>query len=118
MIGHFTNNTLAEPVTGELLLRAIVVSTGNSGGATVNSCAEITGNTISGAWQVGNFIRVTSNNTTGTMVLPGLSPASGASAAQINAFVQANNPGVPAASVNTTVGSGPINGGAACAVTP
>ena len=120
MIGHITNNTLAEPdtVAPSLANRAIIVSPGNSGGAAVNSCAEVTGNTITGLWQPGFFIRITSNNTTGTMVLPGLVPATGATAAQINAFVQSNNPGVPSASVGTTVGSGPINGGAACAVTP
>lgn len=121
MIGHFTNNTLAEndntsgaPAVAQ---RAIVVSPGNSGGAAVNSCAEITGNNISGNWQAGFFIRITTNNTTGTLVIPGLTPATGAVASQVNTYVQSLNT-LPASSVGTTVGSGPINGGAACTATP
>lgn len=76
--------------------RAISVSTGNSGGAVSNVCAEIGGattaeqNTVSGVWQAGQFVRVTTANTAGTLTLPGLSPTSGATAAQVNAFIAAN----------------------------
>ena len=120
-------NTFAEPDTtgAPALQRAIVVSPGNSGGGVVNPwIAEIgdtTGtvpankNNISGAWQVGAFIRVTNNNNTVALTLPGLSPASGATAAQVNTFVEgANTFGAPATGtdVNTAIGTSGINGGA------
>ncbi len=112
-IAHITNNTLAEPVVGfTTFLRAIVVSSGNSGGSTANWCAEVTTNNISGTWQAGFFIRITTNNTTGILTLPGLSPASGATAPQVNSYIQGLNT-LAASSVGTTV-SGAINGGAAC----
>lgn len=120
MIGHFTNNTLAENdnTSGApaAAMQAIHVAPGNSGGAAVNSCAEITGNNISGNWQSVAFIRISTSNTTGTLVLPGLSPTTGASTAQIDAFVAGNNT-LTGGSVSSTIG-GPINGGAACTVTP
>ena len=116
---HIKNNTLAEPDTtgSPLLQRAIVVSPGNSGGANTTVCAEIGGpgagepNIISGAWQASNFIRVTNNNNSMALTLPGLSPASGATTAQLNTFVASNNGG---ASCNSAVGTAGINGGAAC----
>ncbi len=112
-IAHITNNTLAEPVTGfTIFLRAIVVSSGNSGGSTANWCSEVTGNNISGTWQAGNFIRITTNNTTGILTIPGLTPTSGATAAQVNAYIQGLNT-LPASNINTTV-SGAINGGSPC----
>ncbi len=116
-IGRITNNTIAEPdITGSpTFIRGIVVADGNSGGSTANWCAEVTGNNISGSWQAGFFIRITSNNTTGILTLPGLTPATGASAAQVNSYIQGLNT-LPANSVGTTVGTGPINGGAACAL--
>jgi VCBS repeat-containing protein len=112
-------NTLTEPDSGAAVIRrAISVTTGNSGGAASNVCAEIGGaaagekNTVSGTWQAGNFVRVTTANTTGTLTLPGLAPTAGATAAQINAFIAGNNVGV-AGNVNTTIG-GAIVGGAPC----
>ena len=111
-------NTIAEPDLTLATRRAISVSTGNSGGAASNVCAEIGGaaageaNTISGVWQTGNFIRLTTLNTTGTLTLPGLSPAAGATAAQVNAFIAGNNVGVTG-SVNTSIG-GAIVGGSPC----
>jgi len=119
MVVHITGNTVAEPdtVSPSFTNRAILVTPSPSTGATVNACAEITTNTISGSWQPGFFVRISSNGNAGTLVLPGLSPSTGASGAQIDTFVEGNNPGVPAGSVGTTVG-GPINGGAACAATP
>jgi hypothetical protein len=114
-------NTFDEPDTtgSPLFQRAIVVSPGNSGGASEPTCAEIGGtlpgepNVINGAWQTGNFIRVTNNNNTQPIVLPGLTPASGATAAQVNAFVQANNT-MAAGSVNAALGTAGINGGSPC----
>ena len=114
-------NTLAEPdVTGApLFQRAIVVDPGNSGGANMTACAEIGGtlagepNIITGGWQAGNFIRVTNNNNTVALTLPGLSPATGATAAEVNAFVVTNNP-TAAGAVNTSLGTAGIVDGAAC----
>ncbi len=114
-------NTIAEPdPTGApLFQRAIIVDPGNSGGASMTACAEIGGplggepNIISGAWQVGNFIRVTNNNNTVALRLPGLIPSAAATAAQVNAFVQANNT-MAASSVNTSLGTAGIVGGAVC----
>lgn len=116
-------NTIDEPDTtgSPPFLRAIVVSSGNSGGANNPWIAEIgdtTGtvsankNTISGAWQTGFFIRVTNNNNTAALVLPGLTPTSGATAPQVNAFVQGANT-LLASSVGTALGTAGINGGAA-----
>jgi hypothetical protein len=115
---HIKNNTLAEPDTtgSPLFLRAIVVSPGNSGGANTSVCAEIGGpgggepNIISGAW-TSTMIRVTNNNNSTALVLPGLSPASGATAAQVQTFVAGNNGG---ATVLASVGTAGINGGALC----
>ncbi len=114
-------NTIAEPdPTGApLFQRAIIVDPGNSGGASMTACTEIGGilggepNIISGAWQVGNFIRVTNNNNTVALRLPGLIPSAGATAAQVNAFVQSNNT-MAASSVNTSLGTTGIVGGAVC----
>jgi large repetitive protein len=111
-------NTLAEPEATGSFRRAISVTTGNSGGASTNVCAEIGGatvaeqNVVSGAWQAGQFIRVTTLNTTGVLTLPGLTPTTGATAAQVNTFLAGRNAGVTGA-VNTTIG-GAINGGAPC----
>jgi hypothetical protein len=124
VVAKIKSNNFAEPDTtgSPLFLRAIILSPGNSGGANEPLCAEIgnnTGsnpaeaNTITGSWQAGNFIRVTNNNNTAVMTLPGLSPASGATAAQVNAFIQAANT-MAAGSVNTTLGAAGINGGAPC----
>ena len=115
-------NTFAEPDTtgAPLFLRAIVVSPGNSGGANNPWKAEIgdtTGtvpgnrNNISGAWQAGFFIRVTNNNNTSALTLPGLTPTSGATAAQVNTFVQNANT-LPASSVGAALGTAGIIGGA------
>jgi hypothetical protein len=113
-------NTIAEPDTtgAPALQRAIVVSPGNSGGANNNVCAEIGGagglqNTISGAWQTGFFIRVTNNNNLQALRLPGLTPIAGATAADVNAFVAANNTGV-SGNVGTALGTAGIVGGAVC----
>ncbi len=114
-------NTIAEPdPTGApIFQRAIIVDPGNSGGASMTACAEIGGplggepNIISGAWQAGNFIRVTNNNNTVALRLPGLIPSAAATAAQVNAFVQANNT-MAASSVNTSLGTAGIVGGAVC----
>ena len=113
-------NTLAEPDTtgAPAFLRAIVVSSGNSGGANNPWIAEIgdtTGtvpankNNISGAWQAGFFIRVTNNNNTAALTLPGLLPLTGATAAQVNAFVQGANT-LLASSVGAALGTAGING--------
>ena len=114
-IGRITNNTIAEPdiTLMPLFIRGIVVADGNSGGSTANWCAEVTGNNISGSWQAGFFIRITSNNTTGILTIPGLTPTTGATAAQVNSYIQGLNT-LPANSVGTTVGTGPINGGSPC----
>jgi hypothetical protein len=115
-------NTLAEPDTtgSPLFQRAIAVTPGNSGGANAPWCAEIgdnTGsvasdkNTISGSWQTGNFIRVTNNNNSAPLTLPGLTPTSGATAAQVNTFIQNAN-SLPASSVNTSLGLAGIVGSA------
>ncbi len=114
-------NTFAEPDTtgAPPFLRAIVVSPGNSGGANNPWKAEIgdtTGtvpankNNISGAWQAGFFIRVTNNNNTSALTLPGLTPTSGATAAQVNTFVQNANT-LPASSVGSALGTAGIIGG-------
>ena len=118
-------NTLAEPDTtgSPLFQRAIAVSPGNSGGANNPWIAEIgdtTGtnaankNTITGAWggQNGQIIRVTNLNNTPALTLPGLTPASGATVAQVQTFVSGANTGVAAAGVSVTLGTGGINGGA------
>ena len=111
-------NNLAEPDATGSFRRAISVTTGNSGGATSNVCAEIGGaggdaNTVGAGWAAGQFIRVTTANTTGTLTLPGLTPAGPvATATEVNLFLTANNPTV-AGNVATTVG-GAIVGGAAC----
>ena len=123
VIAHFTNNTLDEPVTGggAPFLRAIVFSIGNSGGSAASGCAEITGNTINGAWTAASSIRISVINTTGTLILPGLSPTSGATTTQISAFVKGNNT-LGALNVLTSlvggISTGTINGGGACASTP
>jgi hypothetical protein len=111
------SNNLSEPDTtgSPLFQRAIVVDPGNSGGSAMTACADVGGstvaleNTISGAWQTGNLIRVTTNNTTGTLYLPGLTPTSGATATDVSNFLQGRNLMV-GSSVNTTVGTGPISG--------
>ncbi len=121
VIGHFTNNTFDEPVVGGVFLRAIVFSLGNSGGSAAGGCADITGNTINGAWTAGSSIRISVINTTGTLILPGLSPSTGATTTQISTFVKGNNT-LGALNVLTSlvggVSTGTINGGAACAPTP
>ncbi|MFN0071673.1 MAG: beta strand repeat-containing protein, partial [Chloroflexota bacterium] len=112
-ISHITNNTIAEPVTGfTIFLRAIVVSSGNSGGSSANWCADVTNNNISGLWQAASFVRITTLNTTGILTIPGLSPASGATGAQVDSHIEGLNT-VGAGNSNTTVG-GAINGGAPC----
>ncbi len=121
VIGHFTNNTFDEPVVGGLFLRAIVFSLGNSGGSAAGGCADISGNTINGAWTAGSSIRISVINTTGTLILPGLSPTSGATTTQISAFVKGNNT-LGALNVLTSlvgvISTGTINGGGTCAPTP
>jgi hypothetical protein len=113
-------NMLAEPDTTDspTFQRAVAVSPGNSAIANSPWCAEIgdnTGsvasdkNTITGAWQAGSFIRVTNNNNLAALTLPGLVPTTGATAAQVNAFVQAANT-LAANSVNTSVGTAGIKG--------
>src|SRR5262249_30773409 len=88
-IGHITNNTITEPVTGfTTFLRGIVVSAGNSGGSTANWCAALTGNTVSGSWQAGNFIRITTLNSTGILTIPNLTPATGATGAQVDTYIE------------------------------
>ena len=111
-IGKFTNNTITEPDTtgAPLFQRGIIVTPGNSGGATANWCAQITGNTVSGAWQAGSFIRVSTANTTGVLTLPGLTPLSGATGAQIDTFIEGAN-AIGAGNSFATVG-GAINGSA------
>lgn len=114
-------NTFSEPdVTGSpLFLRAIIVDPGNSGGASMTACAEIGGsapadkNTISGSWQAGFHIRVTNNNNTVALRLPGLSPVSGATAAQVNTFVESNNT-ITAGNVGAALGTAGIVGGVLC----
>jgi len=117
----FKKNTLTEPdTTGPpLFQRAISIAPGNSGGASTTMCAEIgdnTGgvpadeNTINGTWQASNFIRITNANNTLAMTMPGLSPASGATGAQVDTFVEGSN-AMAAGTVNSTVGVG-INGSA------
>ena len=112
-IGHITNNTITEPDTtgSPLFQRGIVVTTGNSGGTSMTACTQITGNNISGAWQAGNFIRVTTLNTTGVLTIPGLTPLSGATGAQVDTYLESVNT-IGAGNSNTTVG-GAINGSAA-----
>jgi hypothetical protein len=96
-----------------LFLRAIVVSAGNSGGANTTVCAEVGGsaagepNIISGAWS-STMLRVTNLNNSTAMVLPGLSPASGATAAQVQTFLSGINGG---ATASANVGTAGINGG-------
>ena len=41
----------------------------------MHGCLTITGNTITGAWPLP--IRITTLNTTGVLLIPGLSPSSG-----------------------------------------
>src|SRR5207244_3521616 len=97
----FKKNTLTEPDTtgSPLFQRAITLDPGNSGGAAVTMCAEIgdnTGgvpadeNTINGSWQAGNFIRINNGTPRNTvaMTMPGLSPTSGATGAQVDTFVE------------------------------
>jgi hypothetical protein len=117
VIAHITTNTLAEPDTtgSPLFQRAILLSPGNSAIANEPMCAEVTGNIISGAWTASNNIRVNNGNNNATMVLPGLSPATGATVAQVQSFVSGNNGAV---TVIATLGAGGINGGPACPVTP
>ncbi|PYR76291.1 MAG: hypothetical protein DMF86_12800 [Acidobacteria bacterium] len=112
---HITNNTLAEPtiVPPASFQRAISVSVGNSGGASVSACVEVANNNISGTWQAGNFVRITNLNNALVMNVQGLTPATGATAAQVNAFIQGTNTfglGSTGADVNSTLGPG-INGG-------
>ena len=124
-IAHITGNTLAEPDTtgSPSFQRAITISPGNSAGASFTACAEVGGtgtdsighalaNSISGAWQASAVIRITNANNTGTLTLPGLTPATGASTTQIGTFVSNNNGGVVVAATT----GGPINGGAACSM--
>jgi uncharacterized repeat protein (TIGR01451 family) len=128
---HIKGNTLAEPDTtgSPAFQRAIAILPGNSGGANVTVCAEIGGsvagdkNTISGAWQTSNFIRLSNLNNTGTMTLQGLSPTTGATAAQVNSYLEGNNSFPGSANTTSTCSAGtgcdvnstpPINGGASC----
>ncbi|MBI1765943.1 MAG: Ig-like domain repeat protein, partial [Acidobacteria bacterium] len=112
------NNTLTEPDTtgSPALQRAIVVSPGNSGGANTSVCAEIGGpsagepNIISGAWQASNFIRVTNNNNSTTLKLPGYG-GTALDTTAVNAFVSGNNGG---ASCNSAAGTVGFVGGGAC----
>jgi VCBS repeat-containing protein len=120
-IVKFKGNTIAEPDTtgSPSFQRALVVSPGNSAGANAPTCAEIGGpgaaekNNISGAWQAGAFIRVTNANNSAPLTLPGLTPATGASTTQVNAFIEANNV-VPAGNVSSILGTAGINGGSPC----
>ena len=120
-IVKFKGNTLAEPDTtgSPALQRAILVSPGSSGGANAPTCAEIGGsspadkNVISGAWQTGANIRVTNANNSAPLTLPGLTPATGATTAQVNAFVTSNNT-MPASSVSSALGTAGIIGGSPC----
>ena len=114
-VGHFTNNTLAEPdvTNAPLFQRAIAVLPGNSNGASANWCTQITGNNISGAWASTQVIRISTLNTTGVLTIPGLSPSSGATGAQISTYLQSLNTLPVGTSNNITVG-GPINGGSPC----
>jgi hypothetical protein len=118
MIGHLKNNIFAEPdTTGGPILRAIIVSPGNSGGASVAACVEITGNAISDAgWFSGSWIRITNANNTVAMTLPGLTPVTGATAAQVNAYVESQNTfnGGTGSDVLASVGTAGINGGSPC----
>ena len=114
-------NLISEPdLTGPpTFIRAIVVDPGNSGGASMIACAEIGGstpsekNTISGSWQAGFHIRVTNNNNSIALRLPGLSPSSGATAIQVNSFVESNNILAPG-NVGTALGTSGIVGGSNC----
>jgi hypothetical protein len=113
-------NTFTEPDTtgSPTFQRAIAVTPGNSGGANNPWTVEIgdtTGtiaaakNTISGSWQVGNFIRVSDLNNSAVLTLPGLTPTSGATAAQVNTYLTNANT-LPASSVNSTIGGGIVGG--------
>jgi len=118
MIGHISNNTFAEPdTTGGPTLRALTVSPGNSAGSSVAACVEITGNTIVGpGWTAGSWIRITNANNTIAMILPGLTPTTGATSTQVSAFVESQNTfsGGSGTDVLTTVGTAGINGGSPC----
>ncbi len=119
-------NTFAEPdTTGAPLFQRAIQVLANSGGGNATVCVELGDNTglvagdknnISGAWAASNFIRVSNLNNATVLTLPGLSPTSGATAAQVNAFIQTHNTfGAPAtgSDVNATLGVG-INGGSPC----
>lgn len=103
---NFLNNSFTDPDTtgGPAIQRAIAATPGNSGGASTGGCLAISGNSISGAWQLNNFIRISTLNTTGVMTIPGLG-VNGATNTQVNTYVSGLN---GAASVNTSV-SGAIN---------
>ncbi len=111
-IGKFTNNTITEPDTtgAPLLQRGLIVTPGNSGGASANWCAQVTGNTVSGAWQASSFIRISTLNTTGVLTIPGLTPLSGATGANVDTYIEGANT-IGAGNSNATVG-GAINGSA------
>jgi hypothetical protein len=117
-IAKITNNIIAEPDTtgAPLFQRGIAYSIGNSGGSNMSGCLTITGNNISGAWQASNFIRITTVNTTGILTIPGLSPATGATGAQVDTYIESLNT-VGAGNCNTSVG-GAINNTVASAPCP
>jgi hypothetical protein len=111
VIAKITNNTIAEADTSppaSAFHHAVRYSIGNSGGGvTAGGCLQVSGNAISGSWTATSVIRITTNNTTGTVTIPGLSPATGATGAQIDTYIEGLN-GLGANTVNTSVG-GPIN---------
>src|SRR5207302_7555688 len=112
VIAKITNNTIDEPDTtggpSAALQRGIAYSIGNSGGSSESGCLNATSNSITGAWPLP--IRITTLNTPGTLQIPGLSPSSGATAAQVQSFVSGLNGGV---TVVASIG-GAINGGGPC----
>jgi len=115
-------NTIAEPDTtgAPTFQRGLVISPGNSGGANNASCVEIGDvfggtvgdkNTISGTWQSSGTpttIRVTNNNNSSVMTMPGLATGS-QTAATIQTFLEAHNV-VAAGSTAVTTGASGING--------
>ncbi len=116
-------NTLTEPElqTGEnspgLSHRAIVVSPGNSQGTAATWCAVIGGtgqqNTISGAnWQTAFSIRITTNNTVGTLYIPGVTPTTLPLASDVDLFVTNTNTLQNGNQVGTSIGAGAISGNA------
>jgi large repetitive protein len=120
VIAKITNNTIAEPDTGaptSIFHHAVRWSIGNSaGGVTAGGCLQVANNNISGAWTAASVIRITTLNTTGITTIPGLSPNTGATGAQVDAYIEGLN-GLAAGTVNTTVG-GPINNTAGSAPCP